>query len=1048
MATIIDQQVALDEALVPSTHRLRIGRSNFRLPSDIQSKEATLQVVYDVLRNSPFFRAFLVTADVPKIYMQEFWATAKLHHNSIRFKMDTKKSILDLDAFREMLHISPRIPSQSFAELPSEEEILEFFRYLGHSHEIRYLTDVNDNKLYKPWRSFASVINKCLTGKSSGIDSFRLSQAQILWGFYHRRNTKGREESEGDKSDENDDGSDEGSADDIDETAKVDSDKDDDDNDKEEDVDSKNLLDRVSSSKRKVDPSGSGMAECLALADLGVSINLMPFSVWKRLYLPDLTPTRMTLELADCSISRSVGVAEDVYVKVAYLILGSMTRELHRQFKNSSPYDMIKVLKSMFEKQDGVERFEIIQTFHACKQEEGKPVVTYVLQMKGYVDQLERLGYVVPQDLIFGLILNGRTKDFARFVRNYNLHNMGKIIGELHAMLIEYEKGLPKKAKTPQGFRESRKLKQGAFYLYVGNGVRAQVEVIGSYDLVFPNGLGCEALVKRDTPDKLQQRSVKFIFIGYPKERMGYYFYFSPENKIVVASSSCSKGLYLNLRLDYEETFSPVADIRAIRFLISIAYKDDKTLFAGIQTRFGGNEAIKKTQKTLLKQMYENFNALNTESLDSIFNMLRRLNLFPPLNNPELTIRRRSRIDPTLLTDSEMVAEGNGDLPVPDLRTMEELYQPSLNGQGGPSAPIAIQETNFGLKNDMIQQVQNSCQFYGLPGDDANKHLDKFLHVTQSIKVNGVTDDAFVCSGTLPGNTITNPKEDLKGITTRSGTAYQGPTIPTTSSFIPSVVECETEATNAMVQPTNNESTNDVQPPVVQTESPILNSEPINKLSLPDLSPTCMTLELADHSISRPAGVAADVFIKTERALIDVFKGELTFRVGKEAITFNLDHTSRYSANYNDMTANRIDVIDMACEEYSQEVLGFSDVIASGSPNPYYDLIVSTTSLTLTPFGNSDFLLKEVDAFLALEDDPTLPKVDQSYVDTERDILLLEAILNDDPSLPPPNQGNYLPQLRKEQKICEAKSDKSLIDQPPEVELKDLPPHLEHAFLE
>nr|GFC96222.1 hypothetical protein [Tanacetum cinerariifolium] len=90
MATTIDQQVALDEALVPSTQRLRIGRSNFRLHSDIQSKESTLQVVYDVLRNSPFFRAFLVTADVPEIYMQEFWATAKLHHNSIRFKMDTR----------------------------------------------------------------------------------------------------------------------------------------------------------------------------------------------------------------------------------------------------------------------------------------------------------------------------------------------------------------------------------------------------------------------------------------------------------------------------------------------------------------------------------------------------------------------------------------------------------------------------------------------------------------------------------------------------------------------------------------------------------------------------------------------------------------------------------------------------------------------------------------------------------------------------------------------------------------------------------------------
>nr|GFB52126.1 hypothetical protein [Tanacetum cinerariifolium] len=147
MATTIEQQTALDESLVPSSQRLRIGRSNFRLPSDIQSKEATgiraFQVIYDVLRNSPLFRdfqvtadvpeiymqeAFQVTADVPEIYMQEFWATAKLHHNSIRFKIDIKKSVLDLEAFREMLHISPRTPNQPFADLPTEEEVPEILR--------------------------------------------------------------------------------------------------------------------------------------------------------------------------------------------------------------------------------------------------------------------------------------------------------------------------------------------------------------------------------------------------------------------------------------------------------------------------------------------------------------------------------------------------------------------------------------------------------------------------------------------------------------------------------------------------------------------------------------------------------------------------------------------------------------------------------------------------------------------------------------------------------------------------------------------------------
>nr|GEV89050.1 reverse transcriptase domain-containing protein [Tanacetum cinerariifolium] len=409
-------------------------------------------------------------------------------------------------------------------------------------------------------------------------------------------------------------------------------------------------------------------------------------------------------------------------------------------------------------------------------------------------------------------------------------------------------------------------------------------------------------------------------------------------------------------------------------------------------------------------------------------------------------------------------------------------------------------------------------------------------------------------SGTLLSNTIANPRSYLKVITTRSGVSYDGPQIPPPPSFLPKVVENDPKATKDTVNPTNNESTEDVQPQLVQSESPVLTSKPVTssisepviapvsaskpnpktlipypsrrndernreksnnqiekfyqifkdismaeclaladlgasinlmpfsvwkRISLPDLTPTCMTLELADRLISRPVGVVEDVyvkvglfyfsadfvvvdfgadprvplilgrsFLKTRKALIDVFEGELTLRVGKEAITFNLDQTSRYSANYRDITAKRIDVIDMACEEYSQEVLGFSDIITSGNPTPYFDLVVSTTSSTLTPFGNSDFLLEEVDAFLAIEDDPTSPEFYQLYLDPEGDILLLESFLNDDPSLPLPNQGNYLPEVRKELKICEAKSNKSSVDEPLEVKLKDLPPHLEYAFLE
>nr|GEZ46759.1 reverse transcriptase domain-containing protein [Tanacetum cinerariifolium] len=184
-----------------------------------------------------------------------------------------------------------------------------------------------------------------------------------------------------------------------------------------------------------------------------------------------------------------------------------------------------------------------------------------------------------------------------------------------------------------------------------------------------------------------------------------------------------------------------------------------------------------------------------------------------------------------------------------------------------------------------------------------NSNLELKNMFGQFMKMNTASSSG---SGNLPSNTITNLKEDLKGITTRSGTAYQGPTIPTTSSSLPKVVKRETEVTKDTMPPTNNGSTKDVQTPVVQVET--LNSEPV-------VAPT-----------------------------------------------------PRYSANYKDMTANHIDVIDMACEEYSQEVLSFSDMIASGNPTPYYDPIVSTTSPTLTPFRNNDFLFEEVDAFLAPED--------------------------------------------------------------------------------
>nr|GEU94827.1 reverse transcriptase domain-containing protein [Tanacetum cinerariifolium] len=224
-------------------------------------------------------------------------------------------------------------------------------------------------------------------------------------------------------------------------------------------------------------------------------------------------------------------------------------------------------------------------------------------------------------------------------------------------------------------------------------------------------------------------------------------------------------------------------------------------------------------------------------------------------------------------------------------------------------------------------------------------------------------------------------------------------------------------------------------------------------LSLLELTLTCMTLKLTDRSVSKPIDIAKDVsfkvgvfhfpadfvvvdfepdprvplilrrcFLKTGRALIDVHKGELTLRIGNKAITYNLDQT---------------------------EVLSFYDVTTSGNPTPHDDPIVSTTSLTLTPFGDSDFLLfEEAGAFLGLEDDPNSSKINPFDYDPEGDILLLETILSSEPLPPLPNHEQYLLSFKKELKVCEAKTVKSSVDEPPEVELKDLLPYLEYAFLE
>nr|GEV73388.1 hypothetical protein [Tanacetum cinerariifolium] len=267
-------------------------------------------------------------------------------------------------------------------------------------------------------------------------------------------------------------------------------------------------------------------------------------------------------------------------------------------------------------------------------------------------------------------------------------------------------------------------------------------------------------------------------------------------------------------------------------------------------------------------------------------------------------------------------------------------------------------------------------------------------------------------SGLLPSNTVPNPQADLKAITTQSDvTLAEPPSAPPPSKEL---------------SPASTSST-----PISSPKIPKVTKD-TKKVSLPELTSTQMILELANQSMTRPAGITEDVFVKvgkfhfltdflvvdyvvdprvplilkrpflrTRRALIDIYGEELTLRVDDEAITFKVGQTSKYS--YKDVESiNQIDVIDIACEEYVQAVLGFSDNSKIGSPTPTSDPIISSSS----PSG---------------------------------DILYLEKFLNEDPS-------SNLPLVKTEDlKQLDATMTKPSIEEPPKLELKELLSHLEYV---
>ncbi|GJW73100.1 reverse transcriptase domain-containing protein [Tanacetum coccineum] len=537
---------------------------------------------------------------------------------------------------------------------------------------------------------------------------------------------------------------------------------------------------------------------------------------------------------------------------------------------------------------------------------------------------------------------------------------------------------------------------------------------------------------------------------------------------------------------------------------------------------------------TELHQLDTFYNALTPTDQDSL-NAAASGNLLTKTPRDALTI-----IENTIaaLADAVKAMLAQKSSPPASVKAIEEICV--------TCGPMQNQINN--VKNELRNEMQTSIQTSMSNQTNELKNMMASFFQMNTASSSG--------SGSLPSNTVANPRGDLKAITTRSGISYDGPPIHSSQAPIdepvvapkpkPSIpypsrankqklrekddnlaskfveifreLHFELSFADALLHMpkfasmfksllNNKEKLFDLaKTPVNENCSAVIlkklpeklgdpgkflipcdfpeiveclaladlgasiNLMPLSiwkKLSLPELTPTQMILELANRSTTSPSGIAEDVFVKvgkfhfladfvvvdyvvdprvplilgrpflrTTRALIDVYGEELTLRVDDEAITFKVGQTSRYS--YNDAeSVNRIDVIDVSCEEYAQEVLRFSDSSTSGNPTPSLDPILSTSFPSLTPFEGGDFILEEIEACLTNDSIP--PGIDDADFDLEGDIRLLEELLNDDPSSPLPP---------KELHFEELKSIKSSIDDPPELELKDLPSHLEYAFLE
>nr|GEX80332.1 hypothetical protein [Tanacetum cinerariifolium] len=190
MAQENQQQPCSDEDLVPMDDRVKISINNFRIAPEKKQKEPIYQLTLDILKQYPFYNALTKTADVPEIYMQQFWHTVaeNTRTQTYHFMIDDQQFEVGAESFRDVFQITPRVPNQDFVEPPRHDDLVSFIKQLGYSGSLDVISNMYIDYMHQPWRAFMTIINKCLTGKSSGFDRPRQSMIQILWGMFNNKN--------------------------------------------------------------------------------------------------------------------------------------------------------------------------------------------------------------------------------------------------------------------------------------------------------------------------------------------------------------------------------------------------------------------------------------------------------------------------------------------------------------------------------------------------------------------------------------------------------------------------------------------------------------------------------------------------------------------------------------------------------------------------------------------------------------------------------------------------------------------------------------------